>query len=168
MLKYAIAVLNKQHDKKNFSCRTEQLNRYLQTQANQDIKKNVSITYVLSPVNERTILGYYSLASTSIDLGDLPSTYKRKFPKYPIIPAILLARLAVDKNHEGKGLGSHLLIDALKRSLEASTQIGAAAVMVDAKDEDAVDFYKHFGFLALENSIQILFLPMDEIKKLFA
>jgi predicted GNAT family N-acyltransferase len=167
MLKYAIEVLDKKHDKLTFSCKTEALNRYLHQQANQDIQKNVSVTYVLTGENENKILGYYTLASTSIDIGELPVSFKRKLPSYPNLPAILLGRLAVDQPHEGKGLGTHLLIDALKRSLLASLSIGATSVMVHAKDKEAVSFYAHFGFIQFENNNQILFLPMNEIRKLF-
>jgi len=164
---FKIAVLNKDHDRNSFSCSHEELVNYLQKQASQDLKRSISVTYVLTSENDHVVLGYYSLASTSINTGELPEAFTKKLPRYPILPAILLGRLAVDQKHEGKGFGSRLLIDALKRSLDSSKEIGTIAVVVAAKDDNAAAFYSHYDFIKLNDEKLKLFLPMSEVKKLF-
>ena len=164
--KYETSLLDKYHDKKSFSCGLVHLDKYLKERAGQDGKKNVSVTYVLTLINSHKILGYYTLSSTGIIPGDLPQELTQKLPRYPVLPAILLGRLAVDKKFQGNKIGACLLLDALKRSLKISDQIGAMAVLVDAKDDNAADFYKYFGFKEFPRNNNKLFLPMDTIMKL--
>lgn len=90
----------------------------------------------------------------------------RKLPRYPILPGILLGRLAVDENYQGKKIGLFLLMDALKRSLTVSSQIDIVAVIVDAKNNKAASFYKHYGFVELPENNRRLFLPLSTIKQL--
>ena len=93
-------------------------------------------------------------------LADLPDELARKLPRYPQLPVTLLDRLAVDQSTKGQGLGEHLLLDALHRSLAHADQIAAMAVVVDAKDASAATFYRHFGFLTLQAQPSRLFLRM--------
>lgn len=164
--KFAISVLGKAHQKKTFTCGAEPLDTYLQEQALQHMKKNISVTYALTEHDNEEVLGYYSLSSTSIRLAELPPRFIKKLPKYPSLPGILLGRLAVHIQLQGEGLGAYLLVDALKQSLRVSKEIGAVAVVVDAKNQDAVNFYKQYDFIALDDNPQKLFLPMDTVKKL--
>jgi ribosomal protein S18 acetylase RimI-like enzyme len=164
--KYSIASLEKRHDKKDFNCGIDALNQYLKTQASQDAKKNVAVTYVLTIPTSEKVLGYYTLSSIGIFPGDLPNELIRKLPKYPVLPGILLGRLAVDTNCQGMNIGQYILIDALKRSLQVSSQIGINAVIVDAKNEKAVKFYEHFGFIKLPESGHRLFLPISTLQRL--
>jgi GNAT superfamily N-acetyltransferase len=163
---YIITQLTSCHDKCVFSCGSIFLDNYLKTQAGQDAKKNVSVAYVLVPNGSNQIVGYYTISSIGIDAGELPLKIAKKLPKYPVLPAIILGRLAVDKNYHRKKIGSYLLIDALKRSYSISQQIGITAVIVEAKDQEAVNFYKHFGFVAFPENDFKLFLPMGTIKEL--
>lgn len=163
---YEISKLTATHNKKNFSSGSLPLDNYLKHQASQDIKKNVSVTYALTVVHTLEVIGYYSLSSISIDVGELSDEYMRKLPKYPMFPAILIGRLAVDSIHQGKKIGSYLLIDALKRCLQISDQVGINAVIVDAKDKNAANFYHHFGFIAFISNQLKLFLPINTIKAL--
>ncbi|HLB41527.1 MAG TPA: GNAT family N-acetyltransferase [Gammaproteobacteria bacterium] len=163
---YIITRLDSNHDKQIFSCGSIYLDNYLKTKAGQDAKKNVSVTYVLTKHDLNKIIGYYTISSIGVDAGELPDETIKKLPKYPILPGILLGRLAVDKNHHGRKMGSHLLIDALKRSFSISIQIGITAVIVDAKDIKAANFYKHFGFVEFPENKFKLFLPISTIKKL--
>lgn len=163
---YSITHLESSHDKQSFSCGSTPLDQYLKTQAGQEAKKYVSVTYVLAQQNSKKIIGYYTLSSIGIETGALPEETVKKLPKYPILPGILLGRLAVDQAYQGKKIGSILLIDALKRSHLISHQIGITAVIVDAKDENAVDFYKHFEFIEFPDNKFKLFLPMNTIKKI--
>jgi len=163
---YEISKLNSVHSKGNFSSGSIPLDNYLKTQASQDIKKNVSVTYVLTSINSTEVIGYYTLSSISIDASELSDEYMKKLPKYPMLPAILLGRLAVDSNHKGRKIGAYLLIDALKRSLLISEQVGINAVIVDAKDDNAANFYRHFGFIEFPSIKLKLFLPINTIKTL--
>lgn len=164
--KYIIEHLEKKHHKNEFNCGIDALDQYLKTQASQDIRKNVAVTYVLTSQNSEQIFGYYTLSSIGIFPGELPEELVRKLPRYPILPGVLLGRLAVDKNLQGKKFGLYLLMDALKRSLAVSNQIGIVAVIVEAKDENAVAFYRHNGFIALPDNSNRLFLLSSTIRKL--
>lgn len=165
-LKYRIEQLDKKHNKNLFSCGTEALDRYLKIQASQDSKKNVAITYVLTQQDSDDVSGFYTISSIGIFPGELPADLAKKLPRYPVLPGILLGRLAVDENMKGKKIGASLLMDALKRSLAVSHQIGIVAIIVDAKDAIAVNFYKHFGFIPFPENDHRLFLPIATIKEL--
>ena len=164
--KYVVEHLDKKHNKNIFSCGTDALDHYLKTQASQDIKKNVAITYVLTKRGLEQILGFYTISSIGIFPGELPDDVAKKLPRYPVLPGILLGRLTVDEHVRGIKIGSFLLLDALKRSLAVSLQIGIVAVIVDAKNEAAVNFYKHFGFISFPENNHRLFLPLSIIKQL--
>lgn len=111
------------------------------------------------------IAGYYTLSSTSVQLAELPAQTVRKLPRYPLVPATLLGRLAVDRRQQGKGYGRFLLADALHRA--ARNEIASFAVIVDAKDDNARRFYERESFLPLPDQPMRLFRPMADIAKLF-
>lgn len=135
-------------------------------QAQQDLKRHVTATFILREQDD-VVIGYYTLSAISLRLQDLPSDLIKKLPKYPLLPATLLGRLAIAEAHKGKRLGELLLIDALKKSLEASYNIASMAVIVDAKNKSAADFYKHYGFIELQDRPMKLFIPMATIKKIY-
>lgn len=149
------------HDRASFSCGKSQLDRFLREQADQERRRGVSQTYVLA--RGPTILGYYSLSATGIDLSLVPPDIGKKLPRYPVVPAILLGRLAVDASHAGQGRGEYLLIDALRVSLETSKKVGAIFVVVDALDDDAAAFYAHMGFRAFQDRPHKLFMRMAHV-----
>jgi GNAT superfamily N-acetyltransferase len=124
------------------------------------------VVYVLCPEDVSTIIGYYTLSTASIETTQLPEDISSRLPRYEALPTFLIGRLAVDQNYHGQGFGSHLLSDALKRCLRSSEDIGAIAVLVDAKDEGAAKFYEHYGFRRFVNAPLRLFMPMAEIAKL--
>ena len=160
--------LAKHHDRAAFSCGNKYLDRYLKETARQDARRLIAAPFVVvSKTNPQTILGYYTLSSFGIALGDLPANIVKKLPAYPIVPATLLGRLAVDQTHHGRGLGADLLIDALRRAFAQSSQIAAYAVVVDAIDQNAISFYKNYGFLPFPDNSNRLFLPMKTIGDLF-
>lgn len=159
--------LNSNHRKKEFSCGKEILDKYLQNQANQDVKRKLSACFVLNDEESNLLKGYYTLSNNSIPLGMIPIEFQKKLPKsYSSIPTTLLGRLAIDNRFQAKGIGKLLLIDALKRSYEISKTIGSFAVIVDPLDEDAIQFYGKYGFIILPDSGK-MFLPMNTIKSLF-
>jgi GNAT superfamily N-acetyltransferase len=165
---WVIEPLRDGHNRADFSCGNDSLDRYLKEQAGQDFRRACATPFVLAPARgDAAILGYYTLSSYGIDVGELPAEVAKKLPRYPLIPATLLGRLAVDRRYQGQGMGEFLLLDALYRVLRQSTQIAAAAVVVDAVDENAVKFYGHFGFVALPAIADRLFLPMKAVTALF-
>ncbi len=163
---YTVSPLARQHDRTQFSCGYEILDRYLSKQASQDIKRRVAAVFVLTEQRNSVVKGYYTLSATSVLLHELPKTLQKKLPKYPSLPATLIGRLAVDKTVQGKGVGEKLLVDALIRAYQHSQDIGSIAIVVDAIDEQAKRFYLHYDFLAFDGYDQKLFLPMLEVKKL--
>jgi GNAT superfamily N-acetyltransferase len=166
-MNYLTIPLDSSYNKNSFSCGKIALDDYLHKQANQDIKRKLSICFIL-PDKNNNIKGYYTLSNDIIPQEDLPVEIKKKMPKsYTNLPTTLLGRLAVDKNFRGQGIGELLLLDALKRCYDVSNEsIGSMAVVVDPLDEDAVSFYKKYGFVELPDSGR-MFLPMKTISELF-
>ncbi len=157
---FLLVPLDAAHDRTRFNSDSEPLNRYLREQVTQDIRRRVAACFVALK-DEQRIAGYYTLASASLLLVDLPPSMGKKLPRYPTVPAIRMGRLAVDQDFKGKGLGGALLADALDRAIRS--EIAAFALMVDAKDEAAAAFYRHHGFIALPDSLT-LFLPLATAK----
>ena len=169
-MNYRTVPLDKNHDRSGFDCGIVSLNRYLQRQASQDVKRKVASVYVLCDGNSDGVLGYYSLSSSTIDLNTLPEEKRKKLPRYPSVPATLLGRLAVDQAARGRGVGETLLLDALLRSLHASDVIASYAVLVDALDvePDPMLFYEKYDFVSFLDSPRTAFLPMKTIKSMLA
>ena len=113
---FQIEPLGKRHNRTDFSSGSEPLDRYLQRQASQEARRHVAVTFVLADTECQALAGYYTLSATSIRLGDLPPEMAGKLPRYPLVPATLIDRLAIDTRCQGKGLGEFLLMDALHRS----------------------------------------------------
>jgi GNAT superfamily N-acetyltransferase len=158
-----VAALDPAADRSSFRCGVGALDRYFATQASQDVRRRVAACFVAtSPAG--AIAGYYTLASASIGLGDLPENLARKLPRYPNVPAVRLGRLAVATAFKGQGLGAALLADALRRA--ATAEIAAYALIVDAKDEEAARFYAHHGFEGFAAQPLLLFLPLAVVKGL--
>jgi GNAT superfamily N-acetyltransferase len=146
------------HDSKDFSCGSAPLDRYLGEQASQDVKRRVATCFVAVGVETGEVAGYYTLAAAGVALTALAPDVVRKVPRYPVIPAVLMGRLAVDQKYQGRGLGSVLLGDALIRT--ARSELGVFAMLVDAKDESAQRFYEHYGFSLLPGEERRLCLPI--------
>lgn len=160
-----IEPLDERHDRAGFDSGVEPLDRYLRTQASQDARRRIASCFVL--VDEGPVpLAYYTIAATSLFLTDLPGPLARRLPRYPLVPATLLGRLAVDHRHRRRGLGQHMLLDAFARSLRSD--IATWAIVVDAKDEQAAAFYRAHDFLPLTASGRQLFMPMAHVARLFA
>ena len=164
--RFLIEKLNNQHNRDDFSCTIVSLDDYIKRQASQDNKKNISVSYILYDQKAEKIAGYYTLSSSTIELNELPADISRKLPHYPLLPAILIGRLAVDLTYQKQGLGEILLIDALKKAKQASLEIASFAVIVDAINLHAIQFYKKYGFISFPSHKDKLYLPMSTIKKL--
>ena len=159
---FRLASLDAGHDRTAFNSDSEPLNRYLREHVTQDIRRRVAACFVALADGQR-IAGYYTLASATLLLADLPASIGKKLPRYPTVPAVRMGRLAVDQAFKGQGLGGALLADALDRA--ARSEIGAFALTVDAMDEAAGAFYRHHGFIALPDSPLTLFLPLATVRR---
>lgn len=164
---FLIEPLGKHHHRATFSSGSPPLDHYLQQQAGQEARRHIAVTFVLVDTDHQVLAGYYTLSATSLRLGALPPEVSEKLPRYPLVPATLLGRLAIDAGYQGKKLGAFLLMDALQRSCTQSQTIASMAVVVDAKDEGAVRFYERYGFIKFPDQPHRLFLPMKTIARLF-
>jgi GNAT superfamily N-acetyltransferase len=156
------------HDRLGFSCGNESLDRFFQEHAHQAALKDLSRTYVGVDENDETVvLGYYTVTPCRIEAGELPRTLMRllRLPDRDL-PASLIARLAVSKAAQGKGVGSLLLIDALVRCARVTGEIGGIAIVVDAMEDAVAPFYERLGFRRLELESRRMFIPMATIRNL--
>lgn len=157
---FHVARFDSGHERSAFRSGSELLDSYFKQQVSQDVRRRVTACYVALTEQQR-ISGYYTLASASVLLSDLPLALSKKLPRYPTVPAIRMGRLAVDNEFKGMGLGGALLADALTRSIRS--EIAAYALLVDAKDESAAVFYKHHGFIELPSQPFKLFISLATV-----
>jgi predicted GNAT family N-acyltransferase len=157
--------VSKSHKRKDFDCGVYDLSRFLHAYAIQNEKKNRSRTFVMLKPDDRTILGYFTLASFQVDFEDCPEELKRKLPKYPL-PVALIGRLAVDSKYKSRGYGKVLLVEALRRSWLASQTFPIHAVVTHAKDSSVRNFYLKFGFKELLDDSRHLYIPLSVISSL--
>lgn len=155
---FRIEPLSSGHDRSRFSSGSPPLDRYFREQVSQDIKRRIATCFVALSVQTNQVAGFYTLAATGIALSALAPNIVRKLPRYPVVPAALLGRLAVDQTFQGKGLGGVLLANAVLRT--ARVEMGVFAMLVDAKDEAAQRFYEHYGFTLLAGPDRRLCLPI--------
>ena len=163
---YRVERLGATHDRSDFDCGVPELDNYFRYQAGQDIRRRAATCFVM--VDRRdAIAGYYTLSAYSLGLAEVPERIRKKLPRYPRLPATLLGRLAVHRAFRGRGVGGALLVDALKRALKNTSEVGSVAVIVDALDEAARQFYLHHQFETLEDHPNKLYLLMATIQKMF-
>jgi ribosomal protein S18 acetylase RimI-like enzyme len=154
---FVTEALRRDHDRSAFTSGAAILDRYLRELALQDVKRRIAGCFVaIADSNE--IAGFYTLAATSAPVEAPPADAKKRLPPYPVIPAILMGRLAVAIQYRGRGLGRALVADAAIRT--ESFGIGAFALIVDAKDKAAVEFYEATGFARIPDEPRRLFLPI--------
>jgi GNAT superfamily N-acetyltransferase len=154
-----IEPLARHHDREAFSSGSPELDAWFRRRASQDEKRNVARVFVAVEAGFG-VVGFYSLGSFAFDMADLPPDLARKLPRYGAVPAALIGRLGRDIRMRGKGLGEFLLADAVKRVLGAAASLAIHAIVVDAKDERAADFYRGFGFQPFPSRPRRLFLPV--------
>lgn len=162
--KFSIRKLDDSHQRQGFVCGEETLDEYIKKYASQDYKRHVTTIYILNDEIKNKVAGYYSLSSTSIELSALSDFAKKNLPRYPLLPAILLGRFAIDIHYQRKGWGEILLIHALKLSYQVSHEVASCAVVVDAINDTAFAFYQKHKFIPIVNNR--LYLPMQAIEKL--
>jgi ribosomal protein S18 acetylase RimI-like enzyme len=161
---FRLEPLSDVHDRSSFGCGEEALDRYLRTQATQDIRRRIASCFVAVEVATSHLAAYYTIAAAGIPTTELPSDLIKRLPRYPTLPAVRIGRLAVDVRFHGRGLGGALLADAVRRTLQAPPAV--FTLLVDAKNDSAVAFYRHYGFLPLASQPKTLFLPLATAEKL--
>ena len=148
-----------------FDCGQAALNQFLQRYALVNQKANSAQTYVCC--QENVVVGFYSLAAGSVDPESAPSRVMKGLARHPM-PVLILARLAVDQNHQGKGLGKALLKDALLRTAQAADIAGIRCLLVHAKDEAVGQWYEAWDFEPSPTDPYHLFLMLKDLKALLA
>lgn len=157
---FHIEVLTPQHNRKEFCCGEDALDRYFAERVTQDIRRRVTACYVALETETGCIAGYYTLSASDIPLSDIPEEMGKRLPRYPAPPVARLGRLAIDKAFQGRRIGGGLLWDALMRS--ARSEIAVFALVVDAKNDQAESFYRHHGFVSFGLVPRQLILPLSQ------
>ena len=149
------------HDVSTFDCGDTTLNHWLQHRAIKNENNGASRSFVVC--NANTIIGYYSLAVGAIDRDDSPGKVRRNMPDP--IPVMILGRLAVDTNWQGKHIGTGMLKDAIQRTIIVAEQAGIRALLVHALSDKAKNFYQHCGFHGSLTNDMTLMITLDEARK---
>ena len=160
-----IEKLQRGHAVEAFDCSREALNRFLIRYALQNQQAGASQTYVA--VSEEEVIGYYTLVVGQVEYDDAPERLKKGLARHPV-PIMLLARLAIAANWQGKGLGAGLLKDAMMRTVQAADIAGIRAFAVHAKDDEAKAFYERFDFIAAPSDPYHLFRLMKDVRSMLA
>jgi GNAT superfamily N-acetyltransferase len=161
-----IETVSRDHNRSGFDCGNDALNQYLKKIARQHLNKGLARTFVLVDDNIPTeILGFFTLVSCEIFVDKLPRKYAKKYPSRA--PAAKLARLAVSKDRQSQGLGTHMMINAVERVIRVSQDLGIIGFFVDAKDNKAKAYYEQFGFIQLPDNPLELFLPLATLRNAY-
>ena len=155
---FRLETLNARHDRTGFACGVAALDTYLRTQATQDARRRASACYVAVEDGTEKLVGYYTLAAGGVPLTDLPESLAKALPRYPSVPVARVGRLAVDSAFQGQRLGGALLADAAQRALRS--EMAVFALVVDAKNDAAVAFYRHHGFEVYGQKPKQLLVPL--------
>ncbi|MEU9884597.1 GNAT family N-acetyltransferase [Sphaerisporangium sp. NPDC051011] len=151
---YVAQPLSQDHNLGDFDCGKEDLSDWLKKYASHAEAMRTARTFVWTRQDEAHVLAYYSIAGHAIEKAQVPPKIGRGGPEQ--IPAVILARLALDRQLQGQGLGSRLLIDALNRMVRASKEVAFRLVVVDAIDEEAALFYEKYGFRRIPGDMRLV------------
>jgi GNAT superfamily N-acetyltransferase len=162
-LDFKVEKLRRDHVLEDFDCGKEPLNRFLIRNALQSQQANASQTYLL--ITADRVIGYHTLVVGEVAFAAAPERLKKGLARHPV-PIMLLARLAVSQDYQGRGIGQALLKDALLRTLQAADIAGIRAFAVHAKGKEACAFYERFDFIASPSDSMHLFLLLKDIKAL--
>ena len=155
--------LANEHRINGFECGVESLDIWLVKHARAAAGAGSARTYVVVDAEQDRVVGYHALSLASIDHADATDRGRKGMPRHPI-PAMLLARLAVDKTVQGKGIGAFLLRDAMGRALSVAEQAGMRLLLVHALNDEARAFYEHFGFEPSPSDAMNLQLLVKDIR----
>lgn len=157
-----IVSYTREYSRETFDCGKPELDGWLKQQATQQQKTGNTRTFLAISVDADRVVGYYSTTTYRLELDDAAAAYGAGRRRYPV-PAVLLARLAVDQEFQGTGLGARLLAHAVQQLALASRSVGFEVIVVDAIDPEAVTFYAKAGFIRFEDHSLRLFLPMKHV-----
>jgi len=159
---YLIEALDtSRHDRSSFICEEEELTQFLQKKARKEASARASTCFVLAEkINPAQILGFYTLSNASVALSAIPISIQKKLklPNYPHAPVTLLGRIARHIGAKGTPIGKLLMASAIKRSVNASKEIGSNGILLDPKNESLRNHYTTLGFQKLANGQ--MFMPM--------
>lgn len=165
--KFELQTLGRLHDRQGFNSGVDGLDRYFKAQASQDVRRRANAVFVLvRPARPTFVVGYFSLCATGLLPEDVPENIRKHLPRYPSVSATLLGRLAVTEAEQGRGVGSAMLVRALRLAWQNVDVIGSCMVVVDALDERAAGFYEAHRFERLPDSLRLI-LPMRTLDGLF-
>jgi len=157
---FIIEPLTSNHDRTDFTCGVDALDRYFREQAGQDVRRRATACFVAIEIASDRIAGFYTLAAGGVLLAQMPVRLAKRLPRYPTVPVARLGRLAVALAYHGLKLGGSLLWDAIERA--SRSEVAVYALVVDAKDEQAESFYLHHGFVAFGDTSRSLILPLPK------
>ena len=160
---FRLEALTARHDRARFSCGAAALDAYFKVQATQDARRHASACFVAVDDGTGKVAGYYTLAAGGVPLTGLPQALTKRLPRYPSVPVARVGRLAVDQVSQGRKLGAALLADAAMRALRS--EVAVFALVVDAKDDAAVAFYRHHGFEPYGTQPRQLILPLGSFSR---
>jgi GNAT superfamily N-acetyltransferase len=160
---FRVETLGRHHDRATFSCGMPSLDAYLQTQASQDMRRKANAVFVMTGLEEPArIVGYFTLCAYTVAQTVVPDAARRYVPRYPLVSATLIGRLAVDASRQGQGIGAILLARALRTAYENTSVMGSSMIVVDALDDRAARFYAAHGFTRLGDATRLI-LPMQTV-----
>lgn len=162
---FVIEPLSKAHDRTGFASGNAAVDAYFRQSASQDVKRRLASCFVAREVATGRVAGFYTLASNSVPLLDVPEDLAKKLPRYPTVPATLMGWMGRNQAFRGQGLGEALVVDAIRTV--AMSSIASHAIFADAIDEKTVRFYTDLGFVPLIGKPTRLFLPIATGLQLF-
>jgi GNAT superfamily N-acetyltransferase len=152
--------INRRHDREGFNCGEEALNEFLRCYARRSHELGGAKTFLaINDADNKTILGFYSLSPASVEYAKAPEIVRRGLARHDV-PGFRLARLAVDRRVQGKGIGGQLLLAAGRRCLVASAEVGGVVLIIDAKNERVAGWYTRYGAVPLLDAPLSLLLPL--------
>ncbi len=157
---FIIEPLSSSHDRTEFACGVEALDRYFRQQVGQDVRRRATACFVARETSTGRIAGFYTLAAGGIPLVEMPASLAKRLPRYPSVPVARLGRLAAAIAYQGLQLGAALLWDAIDRANRS--ELAVYALVVDAQDEQAEQFYRHHGFIAFPSRPRTPILPLKK------
>jgi GNAT superfamily N-acetyltransferase len=155
--------ISKKHDREAFDCGDEALNEFLRRYARKSHERGGAKTFLAIGNLDKTIFGFYSLSPASVHYARTPEIVRRGLARHDV-PGFRLARLAVDRRWQGRGIGGQLLLAAGRRCLLAAAEVGGVVLVIDAKNERAGKWYASYGAVPLLDAPFTLVLPLATIE----
>ena len=160
---FRFETLGEKHDRAAFYGGEDALDRYFHAEVTQEIRRLVTNCFVMVETASGRVEAYYTLSAASIPVTALTLEEVKRLPRYPILPAVRIGRLAVDRRFQRRGLGEPMLMNAVHRTMRDAA--AAFTLLVDAKNDRAAAFYGRYGFRSLAGQPRTLFLPLATARK---